>query len=253
MTTTWQFSPLRWHVGLCALLVMLLTGCRTPSPFAPLDLSQPGWTQRQYQVVWQAKPDANEMVCDVLEARHPSGKIFLQVSKTPLILATVQTEGSQWWVEYGPRPRYGKGATIPTDAAHLWVLIALQKTNATHLKIETLPNQTTRWTSQKTGEQIQGVPTGIKAAKVNSLSPRERAGVRGKVTSMSKFNGLSQTSSKSPFSQISEGPNYVSNLTSPSTLGGERAGVRGAPSFDVRCSMFGVQCFLSASKGVPAT
>ncbi|MCD6049789.1 MAG: hypothetical protein K0Q55_1192 [Verrucomicrobia bacterium] len=206
----WQFPPLRWHVGLCALLVMLLAGCRTPSPFAPLDLSQPGWTQRQYQVVWQAKPDANEMVCDVLEARHPSGKIFLQVSKTPLILATVQTEGEKWWVEYGPRPRYGKGTTIPNDANHLWVLIALQKTNATNLKIETLSNQSSRWTNEKTGEQIQNVPAKATTAPRAFISPL---------------------------------------YPSPSTLGGERAGERGASALDVERSMFwpagatGVRCF----------
>ncbi|HEY1174413.1 MAG TPA: hypothetical protein VGH19_23815 [Verrucomicrobiae bacterium] len=147
---------MRFSIALVALL--LLSGCRTPSPFAPVDLSQAGWTQRQYQVVWQAKPEANEMVCDVLEARHPSGKTFLQVSKTPLILATVQSEGTRWWVEYGPRPRYGKGDVLPNDATHLWLLIALQKKEATALKIEKLPSGAARWTNLKTGERIEGVP-----------------------------------------------------------------------------------------------
>jgi hypothetical protein len=148
---------LRTGIVISLLLTLFLAGCRTPTPFAPLDLSQPGWNQRQYQVVWLSKPGANEMVCDVIEARHTSGKTFLQVSKTPLVLATVQSEGGKWLVEYGPRPRSAKGATTP-DAAHLWVLIALQKQTAADLKVESLPNQTVRWMNLKTGERIEGVP-----------------------------------------------------------------------------------------------
>ncbi len=157
MTFPSQSLWLRAGVISSLFLTLFLAGCRTPSPFAPLDLSQPGWTQRQYQVVWLSKPGASEMVCDVIEARHTSGKIFLQVSKTPLVLATVQSESDKWWVEYGPRPRSAKGAWLP-DAAHLWVLIALQKQTATDLKVEALPNQTVRWINLKTGERIEGVP-----------------------------------------------------------------------------------------------
>jgi hypothetical protein len=144
-------------LGVLLIFLPFVTGCRTSSPFPPLDLSQPGWTQRQYQVLWQANPQANEMVCDVLEARHSAGKSFLQVSKTPLILATVQAEGQKWWVEYGPRPRSASG-TKPPDASHLWVLVALQKADAANLKIEVLPNHSMRWTDLKTGERIEGVP-----------------------------------------------------------------------------------------------
>lgn len=147
-----------FSVAIVALMAVFIAGCRTPSPFGPVDLTQAGWTQKQYQVVWQAKPDANELICDVLEARHPSGKTFLQVSKTPLILATVRTEGDQWWVEYGPRPRYGKGKVMPKGAAHLWVLIAMQRREATNLKVEAMPGQRERWSNLKTGERIEGVP-----------------------------------------------------------------------------------------------
>jgi len=157
MTFPSQSLWLRTGVAISLLITFFLAGCRTPSPFAPLDLSKPGWTQHQYQVVWLSKPGASEMVCDVIEARHTSGKIFLQVSKTPLVLATVQSESDKWWVEYGPRPRSAKGAVLP-DAAHLWVLIALQKQTATDLKVEALPNQTARWMNLKTGERIEGVP-----------------------------------------------------------------------------------------------
>lgn len=157
MTFISQSLLLRTGVAFSLLIVLFLAGCRTTSPFAPLDLSQPGWTQRQYQVVWLRKPGASEMVCDVIEARNASGKTFLQVSKTPMVLATVQSEDGKWWVEYGPRPRSAKGTT-PPDAAHLWVLIALQMQTAVDLKVESLPNQTVRWMNLKTGERIEGVP-----------------------------------------------------------------------------------------------
>jgi len=149
----------RLSVSLSLLLVFgsLIGGCRTVSPFAPVDLRQPGWTQQQYQVVWQAKPGDSEMVCDVISAKHASGKSFLQVSKTPIVLATVQSEGNQWWVGYGPRPRSARGTT-PPDASHLWVLIATGNTNAADLKIEVLPNQITRWSNLQTSERIEGVP-----------------------------------------------------------------------------------------------
>jgi hypothetical protein len=157
MTRYWQPLTLRPGVVLSLLLALFMAGCRTPSPFAPVDLNQSGWKQREYQVLWLSKPGANEMVCDVLEARHASGKTFLQVSKTPLVLVTIQCEGDKWWVEYGPRPRSAKGA-MPPDAAHLWVLVALQKQTATDLKVESLSNQTARWINLKTGERIEGVP-----------------------------------------------------------------------------------------------
>ena len=157
MTRHWQPLMLRPGCVLSLLAVLFLMGCRTPSPFAAVDISQSGWTQRQYQVVWLSKPGATEMVCDVLEARHTSGQVFLQVSKPPLVLATVQSDAGEWWVEYGPRPRSAKGITAP-GASHLWVLIALQKQSGENLKVEALPNQTTRWTNLKTGERIEGVP-----------------------------------------------------------------------------------------------
>jgi hypothetical protein len=149
----------RLSASLSLLLVFggLMGGCRTVSPFAPVDLSQPGWTQQQYQVVWQAKPGDSEMVCDVISAKNSSGKSFLQVSKTPIVLATVQSESDQWWIGTGPRPRSARGTT-PPDASHLWVLIATGNTNAAQLKVEVLPNQITRWSNLQTGERIEGIP-----------------------------------------------------------------------------------------------
>lgn len=136
---------------------LFFSGCQTRSPFPPVDLSQPGWKQRQYQVVWHGGSDGNEMVCDVIEAWNADGKRFLQVSKTPVVLATVQAESAHWWVKYGPRPRSATGYSAP-DAAHLWVLIALKEKNAPSLEIKVMPNQTERWSNTKTGEWIEGVP-----------------------------------------------------------------------------------------------
>jgi len=155
--TSYRF--VRLISGLILLLVALvMSGCRTsPNPFGPVDLSKPGWTQRQYQVVWQSEPSANELVCDVIEARNTTGQFFLQVSKTPIVMATVQGEGRQWWVKYGPRPRAARG-DAPPDATHLWVLIALQQKEAAQLRVEQLPNQTMRWSNFQTGERIEGIP-----------------------------------------------------------------------------------------------
>lgn len=156
------------------LFLLMLSGCRTSSPFAPVDLESPGWVQRHYQVAWRSDADANELICDVIEAHHPSGRVFLQVSKTPITLVTVQVENGRWWVKYGPRPRSARG-TVPPDAEHLWVLIALRHQEARHLQVEPLRGSATRWGNSKTGERIEGVPVLPSTGSDASVMPKGAA------------------------------------------------------------------------------
>ncbi len=142
--------------GLCLGLI-LQAGCRLPSHLPKFDTGQAGWSQRQYQVVWKADKKANDMVCDVVEGHHPDGRAYLEVSKPPLTLVSVRVADSQWWVEYGPRPRSGSGR-VDGPIAHLWVLVATHNTNHADLKMETSATGVTIWKSLSRGEQIEGVP-----------------------------------------------------------------------------------------------
>jgi len=139
------------------LIALLLTGCRLPSHLPKFDTGQSDWTQREYQVVWKADKKANDMVCDVVEGHRPDGRAYLEVSKPPLTLVSVRVAGSQWWVEYGPRPRSGSGR-IDGPITHLWVMVATHNTNQADLKIETNAAGVTTWKSLSRGEQIEGIP-----------------------------------------------------------------------------------------------
>jgi hypothetical protein len=145
-----------WSVTLLCLL--FLTGCRAPSQFPKFDTAQPGWTQREYQVVWKPQSKGGDMVCDVVEGRHPDGRVFLEVSKPPLTLVSVRVAGPQWWIEYGPRPRAASGRIEDKKIAHLWVLAAIRKTNDVDLKVEVGRGDATTWKSASRGEQIEGIP-----------------------------------------------------------------------------------------------
>jgi len=152
---------LRRHSALLGSLLVvcagLSSGCRLPSHLPKFDTAESGWTQRQYQVVWKANKDAEEMVCDVAEGHHPDGRAYVEVSKPPLTLVSVRVAAPQWWVEYGPRPRSGSGR-IGGQIPHLWVLVATQNTNQTDLKVSRSASGVFTWESRSSGERIEGIP-----------------------------------------------------------------------------------------------
>lgn len=137
--------------------LVLLTGCLTPAHLPQMDTAQSGWTHRQYQVVWKQNPKAPDMVCDVAEGHHTDGRAYLEVSKTPLNLASVRIINGRWWVAYGPRPRSGKG-NLNEPFHHLWVAVAAGKKNLPGVIVQTNAQGTVIWKDIERGEQIEGIP-----------------------------------------------------------------------------------------------
>ncbi len=83
------------------LLALLCLSCRTIPPLAPADLSQPGWGVRQGQAVWKPSDGRLELSGELLLATNTDGDIFVHFSKSPFPLATAQTAGPRWRIEFG--------------------------------------------------------------------------------------------------------------------------------------------------------
>ena len=65
-----------------------------------MNLSEPGWTLRQGQAVWQPRREAPEIAGDLVLATRTNGDAFVQFSKTPLALAIARKSGQAWQAEF---------------------------------------------------------------------------------------------------------------------------------------------------------
>ena len=111
------------NVPLSLALLALVIGCRTVAPLPPVNLSEPGWTLRQGQAVWQSQRDAPEIAGELLLATNPDGRALLQFTKTPLPFVTAQLSGDAWQIEFTPQQRRFAGmGTAPPRL--LWVHLA---------------------------------------------------------------------------------------------------------------------------------
>jgi hypothetical protein len=108
---------------ICAVLLVVVSGCRTLAPLPAVNLSEPGWTLRQGQAVWQSKQDAPEIAGELLFAVHSDGRTLLQFTKTPLPFVNVQTSGDSWQIEFVPQKRTFAGKGVPTPRLS-WVHLA---------------------------------------------------------------------------------------------------------------------------------
>jgi hypothetical protein len=101
--------------GLGALLLVLFaaTGCRTVSPLAPANLSEPGWTVRQGQAVWQSGKERPEIAGELLLATKLNGDAFVQFSKTPFPLVIAQQATNHWQVQFPTENKRYSGFGTP--------------------------------------------------------------------------------------------------------------------------------------------
>lgn len=92
----------------------LLSGCVSPPPLPPVDLSTPGWTLRQGQAIWRPSREAPEIAGDIVFATHPVLGSYLRFSKTlPIVNARWTPE--QWEIEFPPENRRHSGRGDPPD------------------------------------------------------------------------------------------------------------------------------------------
>lgn len=104
------------------ILALLLCSCRTTPDLPPVNLSEPGWTQRQGQAVWRRERDKPEFAGELLLATR-GDRVMLQLTKNPLPFVNVQSRGAQWELKYIQQRRFHHGDGVP-DADQIWVHLA---------------------------------------------------------------------------------------------------------------------------------
>ena len=87
--------------------------CRTAPPFPKANLSEPGWTLREGQVVWRRNIQAPEIAGDLLVATHRNGETLLQFSKPPLPFVVARIMTNRWHIEFVPEHRQFSGRGVP--------------------------------------------------------------------------------------------------------------------------------------------
>jgi hypothetical protein len=143
--------------GFCWLALVCLS-CRTIPPLAPADLSQPGWGVRQGQAVWKPTDGRVELSGELLLATNVNGDMFVQFSKNPFPMATAQTAGPRWRIEFGSG-NYTTGGLGHPPARFGWfelapALAGARLDSAWHFE-RTATNNWKLW-NHRTGETLEG-------------------------------------------------------------------------------------------------
>lgn len=143
---------------LAALFLILIAGCATPPPLPKLNLNEPGWTIRQGQAVWHARPDAPEIAGDLLVAFNSDGRAFVQFTKSPLSIAVAQKTQNAWQVEFPMQnKRYAGHGRPPTRIVWLLLPGALEGKSLPHpWKWQRLPDDRWRLANPSSGETLEG-------------------------------------------------------------------------------------------------
>ncbi len=109
-----------------AVLLVGLTGCRTVPPFPLVNLSAPGWTVRQGQVLWRRTSHSPEVAGDILVATRPDGRAFVQFTKAPFPLIVAQSTAHEWEVKLPMQDqRHAGHGKPPRRLIWLWLPRAL--------------------------------------------------------------------------------------------------------------------------------
>src|SRR5436190_16985831 len=109
------------RVGL--FLMFAATGCRTLPPLAPANLSEPGWTVRQGQAVWQSGKERPEIAGELLLATKSNGEVFVQFTKTPFPLVIAQQVANHWQVQFPTQNKSYSGLGTPPSRL-IWFPLA---------------------------------------------------------------------------------------------------------------------------------
>lgn len=101
---------------------MLLSGCALIRPELPAtDLSQPQWSVRSGQAVWQpAQAGAPRLVGDLIMAESDSGELYLNFTKAPLPLFTARRWGWRWAIRFVEEDRAYGGYGPPPRERFIW-------------------------------------------------------------------------------------------------------------------------------------
>jgi hypothetical protein len=139
-------------------LIACLCACVSLERLPPADFSTPGWRIQQGQAVWKPARTRPELAGELLYATNAAGGLFLQFTKTPFTLATVQQSGDRWQIDLGSGDfsRTGRG-TPPTRFAWFVLPQALTTGNAqSPWQFERMGDAAWRLTNRVTGESLEG-------------------------------------------------------------------------------------------------
>ena len=144
-------------------LVSVLGGgaCRTVPPWAPADLSEPGWTIREGQAVWRQRIKAPEIAGELLVATHRNGETFLQFTKTPLPFVVARITTNRWHIEFVTDHREFSGRGRPPSQIgwlHLARCVAGTAPPA-NWHWEKFPDNHWRLENRISGETVEGFLT----------------------------------------------------------------------------------------------
>ncbi len=134
-----------------------LTGCRTTPPLPPADFSQPGWQVQRGQAIWQPPQRKPELAGEILVARRAGGDAFIQFTKDPFPLATAQTAGDRWQIDFGAGRRSWHGRGQPPKL-FLWLQLprALRGDAPDSPWRFSRTNETWRLENPRSGEWLEG-------------------------------------------------------------------------------------------------
>ena len=102
---------LRWLAS--AFVLLSLCACRTTGSIKPINLSEPGWSVRQGQAVWQMPGNRPQLAGEILLALNTDGRCFVEFSKTPFPLVRAECGDSGWEIEFPPQNLYYAGGGPP--------------------------------------------------------------------------------------------------------------------------------------------
>jgi hypothetical protein len=153
----WTLSTFVIRHSSFIILALLLCSCRTTPDLPPVNLSEPGWTQRQGQAVWRRERDKPEFAGELLLATR-GDRVMLQLTKNPLPFVNVQSRGTQWELKYIQQRRFHHGHGVP-DADQIWVHLA-RALNGTQppapLVFQLTAQHGFKLENPKTGETVSG-------------------------------------------------------------------------------------------------
>jgi hypothetical protein len=99
--------------------VLFQSGCATAPTFQVADFRDGQWKVHRGQAVWRPSHKGEELTGELLVAGRSDGRWFIEFTKGPLPMVTVQVNREQWRAEFGDgRVRGGTGAP-PARAAWL--------------------------------------------------------------------------------------------------------------------------------------
>lgn len=128
-----------------------------PKNVPPLDLTGPGWINRQGQITWQRKRNAAEISGDLLVAINKNDSSFVRFSKDPFTIVNAQTTPGGWNIDFGDKYYFhGKGHG-PSRFIWLYLpeMLLARQTPPAGWEMSQPTAQTTLLQNRKSGERLE--------------------------------------------------------------------------------------------------